>query len=67
MDATEQLKKRLEETFELLVELERLKSDIKHLSNQSADYFPVAVERSNFLYRTYYNAIKLLVVDLNKF
>ena len=63
---TNQLKIKLEETYRLLVELERLKSDIQHLSNQNVDYFKIAVEKSHFLYRTYYNAIKILVIDTNK-
>lgn len=63
---TNQLKIKLEETYRLLVELERLKSDIQHLSNQNADYFKIAVQKSHFLYRTYFNAIKLLVIDTNK-
>ncbi|MGE5943236.1 MAG: hypothetical protein ACM31G_02745 [Flavobacteriales bacterium] len=63
---TSKLKIILEETFLLLVELERLKSGIKHLSNQNKDYFKTAVQKSHFLYRTYFNAIKLLVIDINK-
>lgn len=63
---TNQLKIKLEETYLLLVELERLKSDIQHLSNQNADYFKIAVQKSHFLYRTYFNAIKLLVIDTYK-
>ena len=63
---TENLKNRLNESFSLLGELELLRSDIKHLSNDQEDYFRGAVEKSRFLHRTYLNCIKLLIIDVNK-
>ena len=63
---TDNLKNRLNEIFLLLGELELLRSDIKHLSNEKEDYFKGAVEKSRFLHRTYKNCIKLLIIDANK-
>ncbi|MFY0712836.1 hypothetical protein J1D01_04100 [Seonamhaeicola sp. NFXS20] len=58
--------KKLSETYKLLVELEILKSDIQHLSNTEKEYFKIAVDKSKFLYRTYFNSVKILVLDIHK-
>ena len=57
---------RMAETYKLLVELEILKSDIQHLSNKEKEYFRIAVDKSKFLYRSYFNSVKLLVLDIHK-
>lgn len=56
----------MEETYKLLVGLELLKSDIQHLSNKEKEYFKIAINKSKFIYRTYFNSVKLLVIDIHK-
>lgn len=57
---------KMSETYKLLIDLELLKSDIKHLSNREEEYFNIAVNKSKFLYKTYFNSVKLLVIDIHK-
>lgn len=57
---------KMQETYKLLVGLELLKSDIQHLSNKEKEYFGIAINKSKFLYRTYFNSVKLLVIDIHK-
>ncbi|MDO6812084.1 hypothetical protein [Tenacibaculum soleae] len=59
-------KEKMSETYKLLVELEILKSDIQHLSNTEKEYFKITVDKSKFLYRTYFNSVKLLVLNIHK-
>lgn len=63
---TANLKNRLNEIFLLLGDLELMKNDIKHLSNEKEDYFKGAVEKSRFLHRAYMNCIKLMIIDAHK-
>ena len=63
---TKNLENRLNEIRDTLIELERLKTDIKFISNQEAEYFSEVVEHSAFLYRTYRNSIKLFIIDICK-
>lgn len=63
---TQILENKLNETRETLIGLERLKTDIKFISNKETEYFSEVVEQSAFFYRIYRNSIKLFVIDIYK-
>ncbi|MGB1211077.1 MAG: hypothetical protein ACPG41_06610, partial [Lacinutrix venerupis] len=63
---TKNLENKLNEIRDTIIELQRLKTDIKFISNKEAEYFSEVVEHSAFFYRTYRNSIKLFVIDICK-
>lgn len=63
---TQILENKLNETRVTLIELERLKTDIKFISNKETEYFSEIVEESAFFYRIYRNSIKLFMIDICK-
>ena len=63
---TKNLENKLNEIRDTLIELERLKTDIRFISNKEAEYFSEIIEKSAFFYRTYRNSIKLFVIDICK-
>jgi hypothetical protein len=63
---TEILENKLNEIRDTLIELERLKTDIRFISNKETEYFSEIVEKSAFFYRIYRNSIKLFVIDICK-
>lgn len=63
---TQNLNNRLNEILDILIELERLKTDIRFISDKDAEYFHEVVEKSAFFYRVYNNSIKLFVIDICK-
>jgi hypothetical protein len=63
---TQILENKLNETRDTLIELERLKTDIRFISNKEAKYFSEIIEKSAFFYRIYRNSIKLFVIDICK-
>ncbi len=63
---TENLKKRIEETQKVLIELEYLKMDIKSLISKDEPYFETVVKDSNFFYRLSLNSFKLFVIEVCK-
>ena len=63
---TKNIENKLNEIRDTLIDLERLKTDIRFISNKESDYFKKAVEKSAFFYRIYQNSIKLFVIDICK-
>jgi len=63
---TQNFKNKLSEIRDTLIGLERLKTDIKFISNKETEYFSQIVEKSDFFYRIYRNSIKLFVIDICK-
>ncbi|WP_117884633.1 AbiU2 domain-containing protein [Aureibaculum luteum] len=63
---TQTLENKLTEIRDTLIELERLKTDIRFISNKETEYFNKIVEKSAFFYRIYRNSIKLFVIDICK-
>jgi hypothetical protein len=66
MSKTEKLNKKIKEIEQILIEIEFLKIDIISISDNKQTYFESVVKNSQFLYRTYRNSIKLVIIDLNK-
>lgn len=63
---TKILENKLNEIRDTLIDLERLKTDIRFISNKESKYFSKVVEKSAFFHRTYRNSIKLFVIDIYK-
>ena len=66
LNMTEKFEKIIDEIADMIMQIQYLKTDITYLSDKSQPYFSEVVENSRFLHRTYWNSIKLLIIDLNK-
>lgn len=60
------IERKLEEISRILTELQNLKVDIIGISNKEEAYFPIVCESSKFFNRTYWNSIKLFIIDMHK-
>src|SRR5690554_7716117 len=66
MDCTEQLKKKLDTTFNVLLELEFMKQSIERVSDKDSKYFEGSSHNSQFLNTVYKTFVRMFVVDLYK-
>ena len=62
----EQFEKIIDEIADMIMHIQDLKTDISYLSDKTQPYFSEVVEDSRFLHRSFWNSIKLLIIDLNK-
>lgn len=63
---TQQLQLKLDEIKNILIELNRLKIDIKLLIDKDQVYFLETTSKSSFYYRLHLNYIRLFVIDFYK-
>lgn len=66
MNCTEQLKKKLDSTFNILLELEFMKQSIEKVSDKDSKYFKGSSNNSQFLNTVYKTFVRMFVVDLYK-
>lgn len=66
MNCTEQLKKKLDTTLHVLLELEFMKQSIEKISDKDSKYFEGSSNNSQFLNTVYKTFVRMFVVDLYK-
>lgn len=66
MDYTATLKKKLDGTFNILLELEYMKQSIVSISNKDSKYFDGSSKDSQFLHTVYNVFVRMFIVDLYK-
>lgn len=63
---TEKTRKEFSEIERILIDIDRLRMQIKFITNEDESYFKPVIEKSAFFYGIYRDSLKLLIIQLAK-